>query len=389
MGGSAILPRLLYEIDLMSEQLPTLATPEGTSRYAARFAGRAAPGHFREQASTKLQLSSIGIGTYLGEPDSATDAGYTAAVIAAVEGGINVLDTAINYRFQRSERSIGAALRTLASKGFAREELILCTKAGFLTPDGEMPADANDYFVREYIKSGIFRAEDIAADCHCMAPSFLADQLGRSLRNLGVDSIDVFYLHNPETQLGDVPRAEFLRRINAAFEFLEGAVRDGKIGAYGLATWNGFRQQRQARDFLSLEEILAVARAVAGDSHHFRFVQLPFNLAMSEALTLVNQTMDGRQGSTLQAARTLGITVISSAALLQGQLISSLPPFVSAALGLKSDLQRALQFARSTPGISTALVGSCRPQHVQEDLEIIGVEPAAREQYLKVFEHGA
>jgi aryl-alcohol dehydrogenase-like predicted oxidoreductase len=369
--------------------LPRLATPEGTSRYAARFTDRAAAGHFREQASTKLRLSSIGIGTYLGEPDAATDAGYTAAVIAAVEGGINVLDTAINYRFQRSERSIGASIRALAEKGFAREELILCTKAGFLTPDGEMPADANDYFVREYLKPGIFRPEDIAADCHCMAPSYLADQLARSLRNLGVESIDVFYLHNPETQLADVSRDEFLRRIEAAFEFLEGEVRDGKIGAYGLATWNGFRQERRAKDYLSLEEILAVARTVAGDGHHFRFVQLPFNLAMSEALTLVNQTMDGRQGSALQAARALGITVISSATLLQGQLTSSLPPFVSAALGLKSDLQRALQFARSTPGISTALVGSSRAQHVRENLEIINVEPAAREQYLKVFERGA
>jgi aryl-alcohol dehydrogenase-like predicted oxidoreductase len=371
------------------EQLPTLATPEGTNRYAARFAGRAAPGHFRGQASTTLRLSSIGLGTYLGEPDAATDAGYTAAVIAAVEGGINVLDTAINYRLQRSERSIGAAIRTLAAKGFARDELILCTKAGFLTPDGEMPADANEYFIREYLKPGIFRPEDIAADCHCMAPSYLANQLERSLRNLGVDSIDVFYVHNPETQLGNVSREEFLRRIRAAFEFLEGAVGDGKIGAYGLATWNGFRQERKARDYLSLEELLGVARTVGGDGHHFRFVQLPFNLAMSEALTLVNQTMDGRQGSTLQAARMLGITVISSAALLQGQLISSLPPFVSAALGLKSDLQRALQFARSTPGITTALVGSSRPQHVQQNLEIIGVEPAAREQYLKVFERGA
>lgn len=369
--------------------MPRLATPEGTSRYAARFTDRAAAGHFREQASTKLRLSSIGIGTYLGEPDAATDAGYTAAVIAAVEGGINVLDTAINYRFQRSERSIGASIRALAEKGFAREELILCTKAGFLTPDGEMPADANDYFVREYLKPGIFRPEDIAADCHCMAPSYLADQLARSLRNLGVESIDVFYLHNPETQLADVSRDEFLRRIEAAFEFLEGAVRDGKIGAYGLATWNGFRQERRAKDYLSLEEILAVARTVAGEGHHFRFVQLPFNLAMSEALILVNQTMDRRQGSALQAARALGITVISSATLLQGQLTSSLPPFVSAALGLKNDLQRSLQFARSTPGITTALVGTSRPQHVREILEIISVEPAAREQYLKVFERGA
>ncbi|HXJ16900.1 MAG TPA: aldo/keto reductase, partial [Candidatus Polarisedimenticolia bacterium] len=121
---------------------PGRATPEGTLRYAARFQGRSAAGHFRELPGG-LVFSSIGIGTYLGEPDEATDNGYASAVIAAVDGGINVVDSAINYRFQRSERSIAAALRELAAKGYGREEVILCTKAGFLTPDGEMPADAH------------------------------------------------------------------------------------------------------------------------------------------------------------------------------------------------------------------------------------------------------
>ena len=85
------------------------ATKEGTTRYAQRFAGRASAGHFRE--SQRLVLSSIGIGTYLGQPDTKTDEGYAAAIVAAVENGINVIDAAINYRFQRSERSIGAAIR--------------------------------------------------------------------------------------------------------------------------------------------------------------------------------------------------------------------------------------------------------------------------------------
>src|SRR5580765_6916450 len=111
----------------MSEQ----ATLEGTRRYAESFRGRAADGHFREVQG--LVLSSIGIGTYLGQPDERTDAAYTAAIVAAVENGINVADAAINYRFQRSERSIGAALQQLAAKGFEREEIIVCTKGGYLT----------------------------------------------------------------------------------------------------------------------------------------------------------------------------------------------------------------------------------------------------------------
>lgn len=365
------------------------ASSDGTRRYAARFSGRAAAGHFREQFATGLILSSLGIGTYLGEPDAATDGAYTAAIVAAVENGANVIDTAINYRFQRSERSIGAALKQLFAQGFERDELVICTKAGFLTPDGEMPSDPNEYFSREYLEKGIFCAEEIAAGCHCMAPRYLEDQLNRSLRNLGVSSVDAFYLHNPETQLDEIGREEFLKRIRAAFEYLEDAARAGRIGAYGLATWNAFRQEKRAKDYLSLEEMVAVAQDVAGAAHHFRFVQLPFNLAMPQALTMPNQSVNGKVGALVQAARSLGITVVSSAALLQGHLIKKMPVGVEAALGLKSNLLRALQFARSTPGITTALAGMSKVEHVRANLEIVGVEPAPREQYLKVFEQGA
>src|SRR5580692_2692289 len=117
------------------------ATAAGTLRYAARFKGKSAAGHFR-QTTDELILSSVGIGTYLGEADQATDEAYSGAVVAAVEGGFNLVDTAINYRFQRSERSIREALRELIANGFCRDEIVLCTKAGFLTPDGDMPSDA-------------------------------------------------------------------------------------------------------------------------------------------------------------------------------------------------------------------------------------------------------
>src|SRR5437879_6199274 len=172
------------------------ATKEGTTRYAQKFAGRAATGHFRE--AHRLVLSSVGIGTYLGQPDAKTDEGYTAAAVAAVENGINVFDAAINYRFQRSERNIGAAIKQLAAKGFEREEIVVCTKGGYLTPDGAMPAEPNEYFFRAYIQPGVFTAKDIAAGSHCMTPKFLKNQLGRSLKNLGVECVDVYYLHNPD-----------------------------------------------------------------------------------------------------------------------------------------------------------------------------------------------
>ena len=138
------------------------ATVEGTHRYADRFAGRTGGAHFvsipdpdarhivptnvNAEPDAGLAVSTIGIGTYLGEPDQATDAAYTEAVITAVESGFNVVDTAINYRLQRSERSIGAALAELARRGYTREEILLCTKAGYLTPDGEHARQSRSIF---------------------------------------------------------------------------------------------------------------------------------------------------------------------------------------------------------------------------------------------------
>ncbi len=362
------------------------ATPHGTAQYAKRFAGRAADGHFREAHG--LVLSSLGIGTYLGQPDDKTDQSYAASVAAAVESGINVIDAAINYRFQRSERSIGAAIKYLAKQGIAREEFVLCTKGGYLTPDGAMPSDPTEYFYREYIQPGIFSPNDLVGGSHCMTPRFLENQLERSLRNLGVECIDLYYLHNPESQLSEVSRPDFLERVRDAFIFLESAAASGKIQFYGMATWNGFRQEARARDAMQLPELVTLAHDIAGDKHRFRFVQLPFNLAMTEALTLGNQSIGGRDKTVMEAASELDITLVASASLLQGQVARNLPAFVAEALGLEDDAQRSLQFVRSSPGITTALVGMSHVEHVRENAKLVGVTPATVDQFSKLFTRG-
>ncbi|HEV3218181.1 MAG TPA: aldo/keto reductase [Candidatus Acidoferrales bacterium] len=376
------------------------ATSEGTQRYAQRFAGRTHETHFRmiadpaaqkserEQSAQQLAISTVGIGTYLGNPDEATDRAYTEAVIAAVESGFNLVDSAINYRLQRSERSIGAALAELARRGYAREEILLCTKAGFLTPDGTMPADAGAYFEKEFIERGILKAEEIAAGCHSMAPRYLADQLERSLRNLGAECLDVFYLHNPETQLAEISRGDFLARVGAAFMWAESMVSAGKIYAYGMATWNGFRVPPESAEHISLAAVEAMAREIAGDAHHFRFVQLPVNLAMTEALTLPNQELDDKPVTMVEAAGAMGIHLIGSAALLQGRMARKLPDFVARAIGLENDAERALQFARSVPGMAAALVGMSHTEHVRANARLFSLPLLDAEQFAKLFSRG-
>ncbi len=348
------------------------ATLEGTRRYAERFADRAVDGHFRRCG--ELWLSSLGIGTYLGEPDAATDGLYAGTVAATLERGANVVDAAINYRFQRSERSVGRALAALVDQGkLARDEVVVSTKGGFLTPDAEDARDPRTYFSEEYISRGVLRPEEVVGGMHCLTPAYLEDQLGRSRRNLGLETIDIYYLHNPETQLPAVPREEFLRRVAAAFERLEQCVARGWIRVYGTATWDGYRRPPGAADYLSLAELVQVAERVAGADHHFRVVQLPINLAMPEAAFYPTQRVDGESVPLLEAARRLGVIVFASASILQGQVARGLPAELRSLLGpgLASDAQRALQFVRSLPGLGAALVGMRRLEHVEENLRLM------------------
>jgi aryl-alcohol dehydrogenase-like predicted oxidoreductase len=288
---------------------------------------------------------------------------------AYADAGGNVVDTAINYRHQRSERAVGAAIR---ESGAAREGIVVCTKGGYLPFDGARPHDMRAYVEEAFIKPGILAADDIVAGCHAMTPRYLDDQIDRSRRNLGLECIDVYYVHNPETQLGEVPRAEFLKRLHAAFEALEKACSDGRIASYGTATWNGYLLDPAEEEHLSLAEVLEAARDAGGAKHHFRALQLPFNLEMDEAATSRNQ--GGR--TLLEAAQDAGVSVFSSASVLQGRLTQKLPQEVRDSLqGLRSDAQRALQFARSTRGIACALVGMKTPAHVEENAALVKIAP--------------
>ena len=363
------------------------ATAEGTARFKDRFKGKLAEGHFRE--SQGLWFSSLGAGSYLGESDEETDKLYQEALKAAIRSGVNVIDSAINYRCQRSERSFGKALGELMEAGeIKRDEIMVCTKGGFVPFDGSYPADPAAYFEKTYRDTGLLAASDIAQGCHAMTPRYLEDQLNRSLENLGLETLDIYYVHNPETQLAEVDRKEFAKRLQAAFELLERKAAEGKIQRYGTATWSGYRVSPESSEYLSLEEINILAREVGGVNHHFKAVQLPLNLAMPEAWVLRNQRYGANLFAFLEIAQKLGVTVAASASLLQGQLARPLPSdFQNLFPNLKKSSQCSLQFVRSCPGVVTALVGMKTKAHVVENLELALVEPLSEEALVQLFQN--
>jgi aryl-alcohol dehydrogenase-like predicted oxidoreductase len=365
--------------------LQNRATAEATAAYASRFTEL--PGHCRPMLG--LAVSSIGIGTYLGKNDAATDAGYEEALRAAIAGGINLIDTAVNYRNQLSERVIGRVLAALVAAGqLKREEIVVATKGGYIAFDREMPADPREWFDETYVRTGIIGPGDLVQGSHCMTPRYLDAMIEKSRANLGLETLDIYYLHNPETQLSVVNRDEFHHRIRHAFAFLEEAVEQGRIAYYGTATWNGYRVKPTERSYLSLADLTNIAAEIRGADHHFRVIQLPYNLAMPEALTLQNQELtDGKRGSFLAAADASGMAVCASASLLQGQLTRGLPAIVGEAFaGLESDAQRSLQFVRSTPGINVALVGMSSAAHLAHNLSTAKHPPASFETLTKLFQ---
>ena len=364
--------------------IPGRASLEGTKRFVRR--SNCPEGHFRRLE--KIFVSSIGLGTYLGEEDGATDSGYEAAIAAALESGINVFDSAINYRGQKSERAIGRALaRAIAAGTLEREEVFVSTKGGYLPHDADDPRDPRRYILETFVTTQIAPRTEIAPGGNCISPGYLRDQIDRSRRNLGLETIDLYYLHNIESQRSAVDHKTFRDRLRAAAETLEECASEGKLVRWGLATWDGLRAPPEHPEHLSISETLEVAREVAGEKHRFAAVQLPFNLAMAQAAVYPSQeTPEGRLPA-LSAARSFGLGAFGSASLLQGRLAADLPEELDKAFPEgSSSAQRALQFCRSATGMTACLVGVSGVDHAREDFALSAVAPASPETVLKLFE---
>jgi aryl-alcohol dehydrogenase-like predicted oxidoreductase len=362
-----------------------MATREATWAYRDRFSESFARTYFR--AFADCVVSSIGIGTYLGDPTDGVDSQYHEAVVDALESGINVVDTAINYRCQRSERVVG---RALADADVDRESVLLATKGGFVPYDGAPPDNPGRYVREEYVEPGRIDPGDLVRGQHCLAPSFLDDQLDRSLSNLGVETVDIYYVHNPETQLEASTPGEVYDRLEAAFTRLEERAAAGDIRHYGVATWDAFRVPSGDDRHLALPAVIERARAAsdaAGTAAtHLRAIQLPFNVFMADAFTVAShEGADGPQ-SALWFANDAGLSVFTSASIMQGRLAREMPEEVAAKLDGGTRAQRAINFARSGPGVTCSLVGARSPEHVAENAGAGTHEPLGAQAFDAVFE---
>lgn len=350
--------------------------PEAARSFAEKAVSRAInEEHFRR---TEIgPLSSLGLGTYLGDLNRETDELMVSAVVRAIsEGAVNVVDTAINYRWMASERCVGRGLRALVESGdLNRRSVLICTKAGYISHDPIRGESYEEFVTKRVINAGLAGPEDVVAGIHCIAPKYVEWSVKRSLANMDLETVDVVYLHNVlESQAPVVGRAETMKRIANAFRVLEDLRAEGYICWYGMATWSSLLVPKESEEHLELEEVAEVARSVGGTSNGFKFVQLPLNYAMRGAIELTNQTIQGAELSPVEAARRLGLIVVTSAPLLQGRLLKWAGAVSQRTPGMTT-AQTLIQFCRRTQ-VTTTLVGAKSPDHVKELIELAKVAPS-------------
>ncbi|MBW2523133.1 MAG: DUF255 domain-containing protein [Deltaproteobacteria bacterium] len=277
------------------------ATAAGTSRYAERLGAEAKGAGYRPLGRTGLVASRLGFGGYRID-ERATEHG--AALRQALRQGVNLVDTSTNYTDGDSERLIGSALRELIHGGsVARDEVIVVSKIGYV--QGE-----NLVLAKERQRSGEPFPEMVryAEQCwHCIHPSYLADQLDRSLDRLGLEVLDVALLHNPEYFLSEAKqrgidhlepvRDEFYERIERAFAFFEQQVQEGRISSYGVSS-NTVAAPADDPEATDLSRMLEAAQRAGGPQHHFAVLQLPLNLLESRAV--LQHTATGQDDGALQ-----------------------------------------------------------------------------------------
>ena len=365
-------------MSLVSEyqSLGGFATAGGTRKFMENaIKNDIADSHFR--SFDNLNLSSLGMGTYLGQITAEDDRDLENAIYESVKSGaMNVIDTAINYRSMKSEKNIGQAIKRLIDdRIISRDQVFISTKNGYITNDGDYPSiDVLEYMHKMFISQGIIDSKDISSGYNVLNPKYIRKCIDKSLTNMQLDTIDLVYVHNAyESWFEDITRNKFDEMIRRVFEVYEEYRSKNKIRYYGMATWTCFRMSQNEEGYLSLEEMVKLAEDVAGKGHGFRFIQLPYNLVYREAYLLKNQSVGSDKDLTiLEACNKLNIGVFTSVPLLQAKLLSAKIPDYQ---GYDNQLLKIVQITRSTPNVIAPLIGQKKLNHVRENIELAKVAP--------------
>ncbi|WP_066175813.1 aldo/keto reductase [Bacillus marinisedimentorum] len=320
-----------------------------------------------------FQVPPIAMGTHLGDMTESDSALYRKSLSFGLMNGINMIDTALNYRGMKSERDIGAVLNMLLvdSGQLKREQIIISTKAGIIPGDIDAKLVPKDYLEKILYKQNIISPADVNSvdhHRHVLAPDYFQFAIEQSRKHLNLETIDIYYLHNPEISMMTLGAESFYKKLQALFSFFEIQIEKKRIRFYGMAAWDAFLLHEGNPGYISLEKVVETARSVAGESHHFKFLQTPYNHFKQEAGNLANQKVKGKSYTLFQSAEQQGIFVTTSAPFHLGKVFED---------GVSS--RKALSDIIQTPGILSAMVGMKQDVHMKENIKTLHELPAIKQ----------
>lgn len=304
-------------------------------------------------------IAKIGLGTYLGSFSDEDSEQYIDAVTYAVKNGITAIDTAINYRGMRSEKDVGNAVNALISSGTVkREDIVIASKAGLLFGDITSGRNPTKYLHEILEPKGIQLSDfcEYEGMYQTLNPDFFETALQISLQNLGIDMLDIHYIHIPEITRAQLTDAEFYERIAKLFAWYEGKAAEGKIRFYGLALELCAMEPEEEKWYINVEKTDHLAREISNGNSHFKYIQIPYNIQYPYAAAVQNQSYRGENCSLVEAAHRMGLNVIGSKPLCGGEGFE------------KATLEEMISFALS--GVDAINVGSKNVEHIQEILKI-------------------
>ena len=308
-------PRLLQGASLSGN-----ATVQGTAAYASRTMARdgeaGLANGFTVLGATGLTTTRLGFGTYRIDTQNSE---YREALKKALRQSCNLIDTSTNYTDGDSERLVGSVLAELIASGEVhRDEIIVVSKIGYIQGQNLRLAEAKEKAGRSY--SELVKYGD--GIWHCIHPEFLADQLTLSLDRLGLATLDLCLLHNPEYFLSEAVhrgntdleklRTDFYARLERAFVYFETQVSAGRLRFYGVSS-NTVTSAADDPEATSLARMVqaaeAAAQSVGASTHHFRVLQCPMNLFEAGAFRTAN-TGQFQSQTVLEYARQNHIAVL-------------------------------------------------------------------------------
>ena len=131
---------------------------------------------------------------------------------SVTSGCINFVDTAINFRYQKSERIIRTAFQYLEDQNkIKREEIFISSKGGIIPEDAKTGMTV-EQTISKLIKDRIIESDDVF-EMSCLEPKFIRKQIMQSKLNLGVEQIDCYSLNLPEIWLGKISKPEFYQKL--------------------------------------------------------------------------------------------------------------------------------------------------------------------------------